>query len=266
MRGRGQRPLALVTGARRGLGRAIAVALAARGFDLALNDLEAGDDLDETARRVGEEGSNATLLPADIADLKAHENLIAAAAAAGPLTCLVNNAGVSVLSRGDLLDASIESFDRCFAVNTRATFFLTQTFAKHLLQSGIGDNAEVMAGGPPASVVVVSSSNATAVSTNRGEYCVSKAAASMVAKLFAVRLAEVGIGVYEIRPGIIATEMTAPSKERYDQFFKEGRCPMPRWGQPSEVGRAAAACAAGDLPYTVGQPILIDGGLTLPSY
>lgn len=265
---RGRRPLALVTGARRGLGRAIAVALAARGFDLALNDLEAGGDLDETGRRVEGEGGKAVLLPGDIANLDIHEQLVAEAAASGPLNCLVNNAGVSVLERGDLLDATVESFDRCLTVNTRATFFLTQTFAKHLLQPGPNTTAKVEAEAesPPASVIVVSSSNATAVSINRGEYCVSKAAASMIAKLFAVRLAGAGIGVYEIRPGIIATEMTAPSQERYDQFFAEGRCPMPRWGQPEEVGRAVAACASGDLPYTVGQPILIDGGLTLPNF
>ncbi len=264
----GQRPVALVTGARRGLGRAIAVALAGRGFDLALNDLEVEEDLRETARLAGEEGGEASLLPGDIADLECHEKLIIEAAAVGPLTCLVNNAGVSVLERGDLLDAGVESFDRCLTINTRATFFLTQTFAKYLLKSRTKTTAKVKAGGPsaPASVVIVSSSNATAVSINRGEYCVSKAAASMVAKLFAVRLAGEGIGVYEIRPGIIATEMTAPSRERYDRFFAEGRCPMPRWGEPSEVGRAVAACASGDLPYTVGQPILIDGGLTLPNF
>ena len=263
---RGQRPLALVTGARRGLGRAIAVALAARGFDLALNDLEAGEDLEETARRVEGEGGKSVLLPADIADLASHKKIVAEAAASGPLTCLVNNAGVSVLERGDLLDASVESFDRCLTVNTRATFFLTQTFARHLLQSGANADTNIREGDLRPSVIVVSSANAVGVSINRGEYCVSKAGASMVAKLFAVRLAGEGIGVYEVRPGIIATEMTAPSKARYDAFFAEGRCPLPRWGQPEEVGRAVAACASGDLPYTVGQPILIDGGLTLANF
>ena len=260
----GPRPVALVTGARRGLGRAIALALAGRGFDLALNDLEDSDDLRETARQVSETGAETITLPADIADLDSHQWLIDQAAAFGPVTCLVNNAGVSVITRGDLLDAGVESFDRCITVNTRATFFLTQGFARHLLRSK--DKGQVKAGGPAASMIIVSSANATAVSVNRGEYCVSKAAASMVAKLFAVRLAGEGIGVYEIRPGIIATEMTAPSKARYDAFFAEGGCPMPRWGEPAEVGRAVAACAAGDLPYTVGQPILIDGGLTLPNF
>ncbi|MGI9499257.1 MAG: 3-ketoacyl-ACP reductase [Geminicoccaceae bacterium] len=264
-RRRGRRPLALVTGARRGLGRAIAAALANRGFDLALNDLEAGEDLAETARRVAAGGGEAILLPADIADLDSHERLIEEAAAFGPLTCLVNNAGVSVLSRGDLLEAGADSFDRCLNVNTRATFFLTQTFARYLLQPRKDTAAKVAASGPPA-IIVVSSANATAVSIDRGEYCVSKAAASMVAQLFAVRLAGEGIGVYEVRPGIIRTEMTEPSTARYDRFFAEGRCPTPRWGEAAEVGRAVAACASGDLPYTVGQPILIDGGLTLPNF
>ena len=262
--GGGQRPLALVTGARRGLGRAIALALAGHGFDLALNDLEAGEDLEETVRLVEAEGARAITLPADLADLDTHAGLIEKATGFGPLTCLVANAGVSVLVRGDLLDVGVESFDRCMSINTRATFFLCQSFAKHLLSPK--GKEQVKAGGPAASVVVVSSANATGVSINRGEYCVSKAATSMVAKLFAVRLAGEGIGVYEIRPGIIATEMTEPSKARYDAFFDDGRCPMPRWGQPEEVGRAVAACAAGDLSYTVGQPILIDGGLTLPNF
>jgi NAD(P)-dependent dehydrogenase (short-subunit alcohol dehydrogenase family) len=262
--GDGRRPLALVTGAGRGLGRAIALALGSRGFDLALNDLGAGADLDETAGRVEAEGARAIKLAADIGDLDRHARLIDEAAAFGPLTCLVSNAGVSVLARGDLLDVGIESYDRCQAINTRAAFFLCQAFARHLLSREGTDWDK--AGGVRPSMVVVSSSNATGVSINRGEYCVSKAGASMVAKLFAVRLAGEGIGVYEIRPGIIETEMTAPSKERYDHFFAEGRCPLPRWGRPEEVGRAVAICAAGDLPYTVGQPILIDGGLTLPNY
>jgi NAD(P)-dependent dehydrogenase (short-subunit alcohol dehydrogenase family) len=260
-----RRPLALVTGARRGLGRAIACSLAGRGFDLALNDLDASDDLQETASLAKAEGASTVLLPADIADLDKHDELISKAAAFGPLTCLVNNAGVSVLSRGDLLDVGIDSYDRCLEVNARATFFLSQAFARHLLACERREESQAAGSICPA-LVVVSSSNAEGVSINRGEYCVSKAAASMIAKLFAVRLAGEGIGVYEIRPGIIATEMTAPSKSRYDVFFEEGRCPIPRWGRPEEVGRAVAACAAGDLPYTVGQPILIDGGLTLPNF
>jgi NAD(P)-dependent dehydrogenase (short-subunit alcohol dehydrogenase family) len=252
------RPVALVTGARRGIGRAIAVALAGRGFDLVLNDLAPSEEIAETAREVATAGATATLAFADIGDLQQHAGLLDAAWAAGPVACLVNNAGVSVAVRGDLLDVGVDSYDRCQDVNTRGTFFLTQAFARRMLVSPDP--------GAHRSIVIVSSSNAEAVAVQRGEYCVSKAALAMVAKLFAVRLAADGIGVYEIRPGIIATEMTAPSKERYDAFFAAGRNPVPRWGRPEEVGRCVAACAAGDLPYTAGQVIKVDGGLTIPHF
>lgn len=252
------RPVAIVTGARRGLGRAIAVALAGRGFDLVLNDLAASEDLELTAREVRAAGAAATLAFADIGDLAQHTGLLDAAWAAGPVACLVNNAGVSVAVRGDLLEVAVDSYDRCQDINTRGTFFLTQAFARRMLASPDP--------GAHRSIVIVSSSNAEAVAVQRGEYCVSKAALGMVAKLFAVRLACEGIAVYEIRPGIIATEMTAPSKERYDVLFAAGRNPIPRWGRPEEVARCVSACAAGELPYTAGQVIKVDGGLTIPHF
>jgi NAD(P)-dependent dehydrogenase (short-subunit alcohol dehydrogenase family) len=161
--------------------------------------------------------------------------------------------------RGDLLDVGVESFDRCLAVNTRGLFFLLQAFARQLLQAQPLE-------GIHRSIVVTTSSNAEAVSINRGEYCVSKAAASMVTKLFAARLAPHGIGVYEVRPGIIKTPMTAPSTEKYDAFFANDGAPMPRWGEAEEVGRCIATLAAGDLPYTVGQAVAVDGGLTLKRF
>ena len=252
------RPVAIVTGARRGIGRAIAIALAGRGFDLVLNDLAPGDDLDATAAAARAAGAETVDVLADIGDLASHTGLLDAAFALGPVACLVDNAGVSVLHRGDLLDLTPESWDRCQTVNTRGTFFLSQAFAKRLIEQPP----------PPGhrSIVIVSSSNATTASLTRGEYCVSKAGLAMVAKLMALRLAPLGIGVYEIRPGIIRTEMTAPSKERYDAFFAAEGTPMPRWGEPEEVARVVATCVVGDLPYTVGQPIAVDGGLTLPRF
>lgn len=253
-----ERPVAIVTGARRGIGRAIALGLAGRGLDLVLNDLGPSDELDATAEGVRSAGAQAVIALADIGDLASHAGLLDAAFAFGPVACLVDNAGVSVMRRGDLLELTPESWDRCQDVNTRGTFFLTQAFARRL----IGQEA------PPVhrSIVIVSSSNATAASINRGEYCVSKAGLAMVTKLFALRLAPLGIGVYEIRPGIIRTEMTAPSKERYDAFFAGDGTPMPRWGEPEEVAKAVGACATGELPYTVGQPIAVDGGLTLSRF
>ncbi len=253
------RPAALVTGARRGIGRAICYALAAQGFDIAVNDIEADESLADTLAGIRQRGARGHAVCGDIADLDTHQGFIDNTVKHfGRLDCLVNNAGVSVLSRGDLLDVSVESYDRCLDINLRGTFFLTQCFAKHLLATpGSGD--------PPAhrSIVTISSINAVAVTTNRGEYCLSKTALSMMTKLFALRLAQAGIGVYEVRPGIIATDMTAPVKDRYDQFIADGNVPIPRWGQAEDIGKAVATLASGALPYTVGQAVAIDGGIHL---
>ena len=259
------RPVALVTGARRGIGRAIALRLAGVGFDLALLDLALGDDLQAVANQIVALGARAVPLAGDIADLSGHERLLdAAEAALGPLHCLVNNAGVSVRVRGDLLDVTPEAWDHCLDVNTRGTFFLTQAFARRLLActpSGGG-----AAGAPHRSIVTITSTNAQAVSITRGEYCVSKAALSMVSQLFAVRLGEAGIGVYEVMPGLIETEMSAVSKPRYDAEVKRGWLVQPRWGQPDEVGQVVATLAQGLLPYTVGQAIRVDGGMLINKY
>ena len=249
------RPAALVTGARRGIGKAIANALADKGFDLALADIERSDQLEQTAESVRLLGASCVTLTGDISDLKTHETLLdEAQAAIGPLDCLVNNAGVSVLSRGDLLEVTPESFDRCIAVNTRGGFFLTQLFSKRLL-------AQQPKSGVYRSIVTISSSNAVAASINRGEYCVSKAALSMASTLFSVRLADAGIGVFEVQPGFIETEMTAPSKSRYDDAIANGLTVLKRWGQPSDVARTVATLATGGLAYSAGQAVRVDGGL-----
>ena len=250
------RPVALVTGAGRGIGRACALALVGRGFDVIINERSAEEDTADTVAAVTAAGGRAAVALGDVADLTAHEALLDAASAAfGRLDCLVNNAGVSVLARGDLLDVTPASFDRCLAVNTRGTFFLTQAFARRLLALPQ----------PPwhRAIVFITSANVEVISISRGEYCVAKAAAAMVARLFAVRLAAAGIGVYEVRPGIIRTRMTEPSQQHYERFFAAGGAPLGRWGEPSEVGACVAALAAGALPYTVGQAVLVDGGLAL---
>jgi NAD(P)-dependent dehydrogenase (short-subunit alcohol dehydrogenase family) len=254
------RPLAIVTGARRGIGRAIAVLFAQNGFDLALADLEAGDDLQGVAAECRAGGARAEGFQLDIADIGRHAAFLdAVEAALAPADCLVNNAGVSVLARGDLLDVTPESFDRCLAVNTRGTFFLTQAVARRMI-------AAAAPGERHRSIVIVSSANAVAASVQRGEYCVSKAAVSMASLLFAVRLSDHGIGVYELQPGLIATEMTVPSRARYEALVQDGGTVVKRWGAPGDVARAALTAAQGLLPYTVGQPIRVDGGLTIPKY
>ena len=248
----------LVTGARRGIGKAIALALAKAGFDVAAADVAGGAELLAVADEITALGRKSTAIQADIADIASHERILdEAEAALGPLTTLVNNAGVSVLSRGDLLDVTPESFDRCIAVNSRGTFFLTQAFAKRLRR---------MRADGHRSIISVTSANATAVSIARGEYCISKSAASMMSKLFASRLSDEGIGVYEIQPGFIETDMTAPSKAKYDALIENGLTVVRRFGSPEEVGRVAVTLAAGLLPYTVGQPIYVDGGLLTVRY
>jgi len=249
-----------VTGARRGIGRAIALSLAEGGFDIALNDLEPSAELALACDEIIALGRRAVPVAGDVGDLAQHARMLdEAEAALGPLTTLVNNAGVSALARGDLLEVAAASYDRCMAINARGTFFLTQAFAKRLL-------AHKRTEGVHHSVVTLSSANAIAPSIARGEYCMSKAAVSMLTKLFAARLSNDGIGVYEIQPGFIETEMTAPSKARYDALIEGGITVIRRWGQPEEVGRIALTLASGLLPYTSGQAVQADGGLLSVRY
>ncbi len=253
------RPVALVTGARRGIGRAIATLFASSGFDLALADLDEGAELQQVAALCREAGARTEAFAFDLAAVERHPAFVKAVEAAlGTVDCLVNNAGVPVMARGDLLDVSPESFDRCMAVNTRGTFFLTQAVAKAMLARPVPRHHR--------SIVTVSSSNAVMASVQRGEYCVSKAGLSMGNTLFALRLADHGIGVYELQPGLIATEMTAPSRARYDALVEQGGTAVRRWGAPGDVARVALTAAQGLLPYTVGQAIRVDGGLMVPKF
>jgi NAD(P)-dependent dehydrogenase (short-subunit alcohol dehydrogenase family) len=250
--------VALVTGGRRGIGKAIALGLAEAGFDVAVADVVASDELEAAAAAIRAKGRKAAAIIGDIGRIETHTELLdAAEATLGPLTTLVNNAGVSVLSRGDLLDVAPESYDRCQAVNTRGTFFLTQEFSRRLLR---------MRTSAHRSIIVVSSANAVAASIARGEYCISKAGASMISRLFAARLSNDGIGVYEIQPGFIETDMTAPSKAKYDELIEGGLTVIKRFGTPEEVARIAVTLASGLLPYTSGQIIQADGGLLSVRY
>ena len=248
----------LVTGAQRGIGKAIALALAAADFDVAVADVADTAELRSVAQQIADMGMKTAAIAADISDLSCHERLLdQAEAALGPITTLVNNAGVSVLSRGDLLDVKPDSFDQCINVNTRGTFFLTQAFARRV--RNVPSHCH-------RSIITITSTNAEAASISRGEYCISKAGASMMTKLFASRLSDEDIGVYEIQPGFIETEMTAPSKSRYESLIAGGLTVMKRWGQPEEVARIAVTMAEGRLPYTSGQVVRADGGLMTVRY
>ena len=256
---KGGRQIALVTGAQRGIGRAIAMSLGQAGFDVGLVDLAVTDELRAAASAVAAIGVRAVPLAGDIADIAGHARLLdTAEQQLGPLDCLVNNAGVSVLSRGDLLEVSPESYDRCLNINTRGTFFLTQAYARRLVARPPGEGHR--------SIITITSTNARAASIMRGEYCVSKAALSMASLLFAVRLANEGIGVYEVLPGTTDTEMAAASKAYYDKKIEEGLTAISRWGRPEEIGRVVVTLAQGGLPYTVGQAIQVDGGTLICKY
>lgn len=254
------RPVALVTGAGRGIGRAIALELAHHGFDLALNDSSPGAELDTTVALVAATGARSLALPFDVADLGAHAPaLLRLEERLGPITTLVNNAGVGVLQRGDPLDVTEASFDRCMQINAKAVFFLSQAVARRLV-------AQTADPARPRSVITVTSSNATAVAVQRSEYCASKAAAAMISRCFAARLGAEGIAVYDVQPGLIETPMTAPVIDSYRQRAAEGLCLLPRVGQPEDVGRVVTSLATNRLPYTTGHVISVDGGMLVPRF
>lgn len=240
-------PVAVVTGAARGIGRAICEALAAESWRVA--GLDVGD---------GDRVPGVRYWTADVADIAAHGALLdAVTAELGLPRCLVNNAGVTSLRRGDLLDLTPESYDRCMAVNLRGAFFLTQQFARRLVA------APRPASGPPRSIVFIGSANAEIVGEQRADYCISKAGVAMMSKLFAARLAEHAIHAFEIRPGVIATDMTAPARARYDAFIAGGGVPLGRWGEAADVARTVATIARGDLPFCTGVHLDVGGGLHL---
>jgi len=247
---------AIVTGASRGIGRAIAVALGKLGFNVAINYNSNADAAREAADLVKQAGGNAIIVQADIGNLADHKRLVDETLATfGPIDTLVNNAGIAPKVRADLLDTGTQSFDDLITTNLKGPFFLTQAVAKTMIanRDKFGDVLPT--------ITYVSSISAYTASVNRGEYCISKAGVSMTTQLFAARLAEFGINVYEVRPGIIATDMTGPVKAKYDKLILEdGLLPIKRWGQPSDIGKAVAAIASGMLPYSTGEVVNVDGG------
>ena len=250
-------PVALVTGASRGIGRAIAVALSGAGCDVMINYVSNQAAAEEARAEVqaARPSSKASICQADISSLDDHKKLLDAVRDDfGRLDFLVNNAGIAPGKRVDLLEASPESFDHLISVNLRGPYFLSQAAARWMIQQK--DSIESY---NPA-IINITSVSAFAASPERGDYCVSKAALAMMTKLYAVRLADEGINVYEIRPGVITTDMTANVKEKYDRLIDAGLTPIKRWGTPEDVGLAVVAIATGKLPFSTGEVINVDGG------
>jgi NAD(P)-dependent dehydrogenase (short-subunit alcohol dehydrogenase family) len=255
------RPVSLVTGAGRGIGRGIAVELAKLGHAVAINYAGNSAAADECLALVRAAGGEGVTIKADVSSSDDRARLVDETVAAfGRIDLLVNNAGVAPNVRADLLEAGEESFDRLININLKGPYFLTQLVARQMIgQLEVGNVSDF---GAPR-IVTVSSISAYTASINRGDYCVAKAGLGMMTALYAARLAEYGINVYEIRPGVIATDMTGGVKEKYDKLIAEGAWPIRRWGEPSDIGRAVASIARGDFPYSTGEVFNVDGGFHL---
>jgi 3-oxoacyl-[acyl-carrier protein] reductase len=253
----------LVTGASRGLGRGIAESLARDGLDVAVHygrNREAAQETEAACRAAATRTHQRfVLVGGDLASRADRQRILdETLAGLGRLDALVNNAGMAPRARVDLLDATEESFDELMAVNLKAPYFLSQAAARHWIAN---QGQSRLPGG--YKLVFISSISATHVSLNRGEYCVSKAGLAMASKLWAARLAAEGVQVFEVRPGIMATDMTAGVKEQYDRLLAEGLVPQKRWGTADDVGRAVSALLKGSLPFSTGDVLHVDGGLHL---
>jgi NAD(P)-dependent dehydrogenase (short-subunit alcohol dehydrogenase family) len=250
--------VALITGGRRGIGFGVAQCLARDGFDIVICDLVDENDVAEAMGQLRQLGAEVLYAQADIGESAAHKRLLDSVKERfGRLNVLVNNAGVAPKVRADLLDATEESFDFVMRINLRGPYFLTQAAARWMIEQR---KAEADWKG---CIVNISSISATVASVNRGDYCISKAGVAMATQLWAARLGEFDIPVYEVRPGVIRTEMTAGVTEKYDKLFREGLAIQQRWGTPEDVGKAVAALARGDFPYSTGAVVMVDGGMTV---
>ncbi len=249
---------ALVTGGSRGIGLGIARELAKAGFNLAINGVREQESVQHVLEELKEFGNEVVYMQGDVSVKADRERIFDAVVEKYErLSVLVNNAGIAPRERKDILEASEEIYDEVLDINLKGPYFLTQLFARHMVEVKKADS------GFWCCIINVSSVSAHIASVNRGEYCISKAGIAMATKLWAARLGEYNIPVYEIRPGVIKTDMTAWAAEKYDRMFQEGISIQKRWGLPEDIGKVAAAMATGMLPYSTGQAVMADGGMSV---
>ncbi len=249
---------ALVTGGSRGIGLGIATELAKAGFNLAINGVRDQSSVQEVLNELKAYGVDVIYTQGDVSKQKDRESILKTIVSEfGHLNVLVNNAGIAPKERKDILEATEESFEYVLDINLKGPYFLTQLFANHMV------NKKKESREFHGCIINVSSVSATVASVNRGEYCISKAGIAMATKLWAARLGEFEIPVYEIQPGIIKTDMTAGVTEKYDKLFEAGLSIQRRWGTPEDIGKVAASMASGMMPYSTGQVVLVDGGMTV---
>ncbi len=257
--------VALITGGTRGLGLAIAEQLAADGFALAINGRRDPADVAGVVKQLQGQGTEVLYCQADVADADSRQQMIDEIRQSfGRLDVLVNNAGVAPNERADILEASEASFDRLIGINLKGPYFLTQLVANWMVEQRQADSAALNRSSGAGTIVNISSISAELASVDRGDYCISKAGISMATKLWAMRLAEYGIQVYEVRPGLFRTDMTDGVKEKYDKLLAAGLTLEPRWGDPAELGHAVGLLVSGELSYATGNVLNVDGGMTLP--
>lgn len=251
----GTRRIAIVTGGRRGIGRGIARALAASGFDIAITGIGDAEGVEPVIADLEALGARSIFLKADLADVASHQTTVDAVVDAfGRIDCLVNNAGIASVMRGDFLDLRPENFDTIIGVNLRGTVFFTQAVVKAMLAAQAG---------APRSIVNITSVSAAMTSPERLDYCMSKAGLAAFSQGLALRLAETGIAVFEVRPGIIRSDMTATVSGKYDALIAGGLVPMRRWGEPGDIGNVVAGLASGRFGFATGSVIQADGGLSI---
>jgi 3-oxoacyl-[acyl-carrier protein] reductase len=257
-----KKPVVIVTGASRGIGKAIALELASLDYNLVINffDFTTSGEPDESRARqtkteIQDLGAECEILRGDVSNAEDRKSLVELTKSKfGRCNMLVNNAGVAPAKRRDILEATEESFDRVMSINLKGPYFLTQLVANWMIEQKKANPDQAFR------IVNTGSMSAYTSSPSRGEYCVSKAGVSMMTMLYADRLAEYNIGVFEVRPGIIQTDMTSVVKDKYDKLIAEGLTPIKRWGQPEDIGKVVGAIAEGRLDFSTGQVINVDGG------